>query len=126
MSRRVDWWSFRGTGHCHSERDNGALGRRIGDERTRPWTRRTDTGHARSAGQVITLSRDVRYTVVAIALQAAADDYIVKPFSPTELVAEIQPALRRRVSPQWMEPPEPFTLEDLCIDFANRQVRVAG
>ena len=34
--------------------------------------------------------------VIARALEAGADDYIVKPFSPTELVARIQTVLRRR------------------------------
>ena len=37
---------------------------------------------------------------VARALELGADDYIVKPFSPTELVARIRAALRRRDRPE--------------------------
>ena len=36
-----------------------------------------------------------------------ADDYVVKPFSPTELVARIEAALRKREAPEWAEPSEP-------------------
>ena len=46
---------------------------------------------------VIFLSGYGRDTVIAGALQAGAADYVVKPFSPTELVARIQVALRRRL-----------------------------
>ena len=60
------------------------------------------------------------------AFELGADDYIVKPFSPTELVARIQAALRRRAAPERVEPPEPFVLGDLSIDFVHRRVRIAG
>ena len=49
-----------------------------------------------------------------------AVDYIVKPFSPTELTARIAAALRRQ------EEPEPFLLNDLAIEFDRRQVTLAG
>ena len=45
---------------------------------------------------VIFLSAYGRDQVIARALEAGADDYIVKPFSPTELVARIQTVRRRR------------------------------
>ena len=57
---------------------------------------------------------------VARAFEAGAEDYLVKPFSPTELVARIRAALRRRSAP------DPFVLGDLTIDYDQRQVRVAG
>ena len=57
---------------------------------------------------------------IARAFEAGAEDYLVKPFSPTELVARIRAALRRRVAP------DPFVLGDLAIDYDRRQVRVAG
>ena len=37
---------------------------------------------------------------IALAFEAGAGDYIVKPFSPTELVARMGAALRRRETPQ--------------------------
>ena len=69
---------------------------------------------------VIFISGYGRDETVARALEAGAEDYIVKPFSPTELVARVRAALRRRVALQ------PFTLGDLAIDYQRRQVTVAG
>ena len=75
---------------------------------------------------VIFLSGYGQDQVIARAFELGADDYIVKPFSPTELVARIQAALRRRAAPERVEPLEPFVLSDLRIDYANRRVSVAG
>ena len=64
--------------------------------------------------------------VIAQALEAGADDYIVKPFSPAELVARIRTALRRRAVPASAEPSQPFVLGELTIDYADRRVSLAG
>jgi signal transduction histidine kinase/DNA-binding response OmpR family regulator len=64
--------------------------------------------------------------VVARALDTGAADYIVKPFSPTELAARIRAALRKRVEPQSPEPPGPYTAGDLSIDYAERRVILRG
>ena len=53
---------------------------------------------------VIFISGYGRDEIVAKALEAGAADYIVKPFSPIELVARVRAALRRR------EEPEPFVV----------------
>ena len=53
------------------------------------------------------------------------DDYIVKPFSPTELVARVRAALRRFEEPRGGEP-APFVLGDLAIDYGRRLVTLAG
>ena len=47
---------------------------------------------------VIFISGYGRDETIARALEAGADDYIVKPFSPTELTARIRAALRRRAA----------------------------
>ena len=60
------------------------------------------------------------------AFELGAADYVVKPFTPTELVARIKAALRRRASPDRDAPSEPFVLGDLTIDYADRVVTVAG
>ena len=55
-----------------------------------------------------------------------AVDYVVKPFSPTELAARIRAALRRRAAPHPAEPSEPYSLGDLTIDYTGHRVAVAG
>ena len=72
---------------------------------------------------VIFLSAYGREEVVARAFDMGAADYVVKPFSPTELSARIRAALRRRVA---AEPSEPYVLRDLVIDYAGRSVTLAG
>ena len=57
---------------------------------------------------VIFLSAYGREEVVARALESGAIDYIVKPFSPTELVARVRAALRRGAGAYRSEPPEPL------------------
>ena len=69
---------------------------------------------------VIFISGYGRDDTIARALEAGADDYVVKPFSPTELVARVRAALRRRAEPN------PFMLGDLSIDDDRRRVSVAG
>ncbi len=69
---------------------------------------------------VIFISGYGRDETVARALEAGAADYIVKPFSPTELAARVRAALRRRAEPV------PFVLGDLAIDYEQRLVSVAG
>ena len=72
---------------------------------------------------VIFLSAYGRDEIVAQALERGAVDYIVKPFSPTELAARIAAALRQR---EGAEPAEPYVRGDLRIDFAERRVTLAG
>ena len=75
---------------------------------------------------VIFLSVYGRDKTIAEAFENGASDYVVKPFSPTELVARIRAALRRRVLPDPPEPARPYVLGDLTIDYARRAVSVAG
>ena len=75
---------------------------------------------------VIFLSAYGRDEIIARAFEAGATDYMVKPFSPTELVARVHGALRRRMASSTGKPPEPFELGDLVIDYAERRVSVAG
>lgn len=53
-----------------------------------------------------------------IGLEIGADDYIVKPFGPRELVARIKVALRRATGVESASPPSdaPFAMGDLRID----------
>lgn len=59
-----------------------------------------------------------------LALDAGADDYIVKPFSTQELFARIRVALRHHGAPETQE--DGFSLGDLQVEFAKRRVFVHG
>ena len=69
---------------------------------------------------VVFISAYGRDETIARALGAGAADYIVKPFSPTELTARVRAALRRRAEPARFEPGE------LSIDYDRRRVTVSG
>ena len=69
---------------------------------------------------VIFISAYGRDETIACAFEAGAVDYIVKPFSPTELTARVGAALRSRTGS------EPFVLGTLVIDYERRRVAVDG
>ena len=56
-------------------------------------------------------------------LEIGADDYIVKPFSPGEIIARIN-AILRRIMPKNDESEKIFTFDNLEIDLNNFTVKV--
>ena len=58
--------------------------------------------------------------------EAGADDYIVKPFSPMELVARIKASLRKRTSSRLSESSNGYQWGNVAIDYNGRVVTVAG
>ena len=69
---------------------------------------------------VIFISGYGRDETIARAFEAGAADYIVKPFSATELTARVGAAIRARAGAA------PFVLGALAIDYARRRVTVGG
>ncbi len=72
---------------------------------------------------VIFISAYGREELIVRAFDMGAVDYVVKPFSPSELAARIRAALRKRAV---SEPSDPYVLGDLVIDYADRAVALAG
>ncbi len=82
--------------------------------------------HGMADVPVIFLSAYGQEETVARALDMGATDYVVKPFSQTELAARIRAALRRGLEPGQGEPSAPYAVGGLSIDYARRRVAVAG
>src|SRR3954454_17133866 len=63
-----------------------------------------------------------------VGLELGADDYVVKPFSPREVVARVRAVLRRAAQepPAREQPPARIEAGDLVIDGTAREVRRAG
>ena len=75
---------------------------------------------------VIFLSAYGQDEAITRAFDMGAADYVVKPFSPTELAARIRAALRRQAGLIHDGLAEPYLIGDLTIDYAQRRVIVAG
>ncbi len=59
-------------------------------------------------------------------LEAGADDYIVKPYDPLEILARVKSVLRRGPMPQLRHDEGILSGGGLVIDFANRGVTLEG
>jgi two-component system response regulator ResD len=55
-----------------------------------------------------------------LGFELGVDDYVVKPFSPNELMARVQAVLKRHESPQALQ----YQFEGLTIDVSGRNVLV--
>jgi len=77
---------------------------------------------AESGVPIVMLTAKTDTVDVVLGLESGADDYVVKPFKPKELVARVRARLRRDVEPA----PERLEIGDLAIDVAGHQVTRAG
>ena len=77
---------------------------------------------AESGTPIVMLSAKSDTVDVVLGLESGADDYIVKPFKPKELVARIRARLRRSDSSS----PDRIELGDLVIDVAGHAVTRDG
>ena len=74
---------------------------------------------AESGVPIVMLTAKSDTVDVVVGLESGADDYVVKPFKPKELVARVRARLRRDQDPT----PETLVLGDLTIDVAGHEVR---
>ena len=77
---------------------------------------------AESGVPIIMLTARTDTADVVRGLESGADDYIVKPFNPKELVARIRTRLRPAAAPAV----EVLRIGDLTVDVAAHEVRRAG
>lgn len=75
---------------------------------------------------VIFLSAYGQDEFVVQAFDCGASDYIVKPFSPSELGARIRATLRKRALPGYVEPTDPYVMGGLVIDFPRSEATLDG
>src|SRR5579885_1117243 len=69
---------------------------------------------AESGVPIVMLTARTDTLDVVVGLESGADDYVVKPFKPQELIARIRARLRRGDEPE----PERLEIGDLQIDVA--------
>lgn len=77
---------------------------------------------AESGVPIVMLSARTDTVDVVVGLESGADDYVVKPFKPQELIARVRARLRRGEEPE----PERLTIGDLVIDVAGHSVKRDG
>ncbi|MEZ5175216.1 MAG: response regulator transcription factor [Acidimicrobiia bacterium] len=75
---------------------------------------------------VILLTARSSETDRVLGLELGADDYIVKPFSPREVVARVRAVLRRADAPDARTEPRRVESGDLIVDGASREVTLDG
>jgi two-component system, OmpR family, response regulator MtrA len=77
---------------------------------------------AESGVPIVMLTAKTDTVDVVLGLESGADDYVVKPFKPKELIARVRARLRRTDEPA----PEVLEVGDLTIDVAGHSVRRDG
>jgi DNA-binding response OmpR family regulator len=85
----------------------------------------SDTGH-RGGPAVILLTARADESDRIAGLRRGADDYVVKPFSPAELVARVDAVLRRLRISSGRADPSPMEHDGLVIDPVCRTVELDG
>lgn len=87
--------------------------------------RRLRRDHPERMAVILLTAKDAESDRV-IGLQGGADDYVVKPFSPSELVARVQAVLRRSAITPAASAEPALDVGGLQIDRAGRRVLVRG
>ena len=77
---------------------------------------------AESGVPIVMLTAKSDTVDVVLGLESGADDYVIKPFKPKELVARVRAQLRRNED----VPPESLSVGDLVIDVSGHSVTRDG
>ncbi|MCW0213410.1 MAG: MtrAB system response regulator MtrA [Pseudonocardia sp.] len=77
---------------------------------------------AESGVPIVMLTAKSDTVDIVLGLESGADDYVVKPFKPKELVARIRARVRRTET----EPAEQLSIDDVTIDVPAHQVTRDG
>jgi two-component system response regulator MtrA len=77
---------------------------------------------AESGTPIVMLTAKSDTVDVVVGLESGADDYVVKPFKPKELVARIRARIRRNDD----APPQTLVVGDLEIDVTGHTVKRSG
>ena len=72
---------------------------------------------------IVVLSAATDVTDKVVLLELGADDYVTKPFSPRELLARVQAAIRRTRKPSAVEV---VAFDDISVDFARMEITRNG
>lgn len=59
------------------------------------------------------------------ALRTGADDYVIKPFNPAEVVARVQAVLRRTLAAQQRALPKRLHVDPFEVDFESHEVTIS-
>jgi two-component system alkaline phosphatase synthesis response regulator PhoP len=86
--------------------------------------RQLRTDHRTNRVPIIMLTAKATEADRVVGLELGADDYVVKPFSPRELVARVKAVLRRIASQQ--EPTATLGDAELSIDLSGHEVTAHG
>jgi DNA-binding response OmpR family regulator len=86
------------------------------------------TRRLRAVGEIpiIMLTARREETDRILGLEMGADDYVVKPFSPRELVSRVKAVLRRTRGSATTRGERPLVFADLHVDPVTRLVQVGG
>jgi two-component system response regulator MtrA len=77
---------------------------------------------AESGVPIVMLTARTDTVDIVVGLESGADDYVVKPFKPQELIARIRARMRRGEEPE----AERLEIGDLAIDVAGHSVKREG
>jgi phosphate regulon transcriptional regulator PhoB len=88
--------------------------------------RRLRSSSATASVPIVMLTARAGEVDRVLGLEMGADDYIIKPFSPRELVARVRAVLRRTHGEEVPLPHEIFERGRLRIDFDTYEVQVGG